>query len=463
MVPAGLVWGHTRNLMASVYKSLPGAAYLKLGRGLLKGGPLSVRDTINANGLGVRFTKRAAVSSVAGLALLGAYVAVAVAVGGLSGAGTRESKPGKSQIPGTATTTTAVVADEEPVARVLEGGAWLESVRSGKYFKDLKRQRGTAGRSRSTNLDLGQRSRLGRLNGERSNRRRRRSVTQSRRRNVTTYRTVCVRLCDGYYYPVSPSTTRGRFRKDAAKCASSCAAPTRLYYHRAAGKTEDMVDLKGRKYTRLRTAFLYRTADTSGKSSCQCRPDPWSQQSKDRHKIYALRQERRENWTDRSKRRELTRQIRNLSRSIARARRDSRREAYRSTRKTLTSIDKDERDNRVDQFVVKTSHRENASALDEAEAAELGRISREARKAHSIAPRATPSQRRRSARSANIKRSARRRSQRAKLRQQIRRSQMRLGRSAGRRSARSRARTRSVNRSRSGRRSSWQSRAFRSD
>src|SRR5262245_44547891 len=33
-----------------------------------------------------------------------------------------------------------------------------------------------------------------------------------------TYRTLCVRLCDGFYFPMSFATTRGKLEDDAGRC-----------------------------------------------------------------------------------------------------------------------------------------------------------------------------------------------------------------------------------------------------
>ena len=46
---------------------------------------------------------------------------------------------------------------------------------------------------------------------------------------------VCVRLCDGYYFPVSFSTLPNHFERDADVCQSKCAAPAELYYHQNPG------------------------------------------------------------------------------------------------------------------------------------------------------------------------------------------------------------------------------------
>jgi hypothetical protein len=40
---------------------------------------------------------------------------------------------------------------------------------------------------------------------------------------------MCVRLCDGFYFPVSFSTLGSRFPEDEAKCKDQCAAPAELF------------------------------------------------------------------------------------------------------------------------------------------------------------------------------------------------------------------------------------------
>jgi hypothetical protein len=101
-----------------------------------------------------------------------------------------------------------------------------------------------------------------------------------------TYRTLCVRLCDGYYFPVSFSVLPDSLRRDRDICASRCGAQGRLYVHRSIGETpEHMVDLQGRPYRQLPTAFLYRSQYVP---SCKCQPDPWEAASLDRHRAYAL-------------------------------------------------------------------------------------------------------------------------------------------------------------------------------
>ena len=85
-----------------------------------------------------------------------------------------------------------------------------------------------------------------------------------------TYRTVCVRLCDGYYFPISFSTLPNHFQRDAEACQSKCAAPAQLYYYQNPGGAVDQMQAfeSNDKYTRLRTAFLYRKEFVSG---CSCK------------------------------------------------------------------------------------------------------------------------------------------------------------------------------------------------
>lgn len=103
-----------------------------------------------------------------------------------------------------------------------------------------------------------------------------------------TFRTVCVRLCDGSYTPMSFATTRSRFKADAAKCSASCSSPTRLYHAKAgASELEDMVDMSGERYVDLPNAFKYRTSYDAG---CTCRAHPWEEASILRHRGLAAAQ-----------------------------------------------------------------------------------------------------------------------------------------------------------------------------
>lgn len=87
--------------------------------------------------------------------------------------------------------------------------------------------------------------------------------------SVGTYRTLCVRRCDGYYFPISFSTLQRNFSRDEAVCQNMCpAADVSLYIHRNPGEeSEDMVSLEGEPYNLLPTAFNYRKEYNS---ACTC-------------------------------------------------------------------------------------------------------------------------------------------------------------------------------------------------
>jgi hypothetical protein len=67
------------------------------------------------------------------------------------------------------------------------------------------------------------------------------------------YRTVCVRTCDGYYYPISYSTSPSKFPEDERTCQASCpAAEARLFTHRNPGEDiNQAVSTDGQMYTAL--------------------------------------------------------------------------------------------------------------------------------------------------------------------------------------------------------------------
>ena len=100
-----------------------------------------------------------------------------------------------------------------------------------------------------------------------------------------SYRTVCVRLCDGSYAPISFATTRDRFKADAARCKAGCGSPVRMFYSKAgAGDIEDMIDVHGASYVDLPNAFKFRTAYDE---ACTCRGMPWDEAELARHRELA--------------------------------------------------------------------------------------------------------------------------------------------------------------------------------
>lgn len=76
----------------------------------------------------------------------------------------------------------------------------------------------------------------------------------------STFRTVCVRTCDGYFFPISYSTSPDHFAEDERACQRMCpAAEVQLYSYRNPGEEiAQAVSLTGQAYTDLPTAFNYR-------------------------------------------------------------------------------------------------------------------------------------------------------------------------------------------------------------
>lgn len=91
----------------------------------------------------------------------------------------------------------------------------------------------------------------------------------------TTYRTMCVRLCDGFYYPVSFSTLPSNFPQDANACRTGCAAPAELYvYRNPGGEVEQMISPDGKPYDGLTNAWRFRKEFIKG---CSCKPAEYSE------------------------------------------------------------------------------------------------------------------------------------------------------------------------------------------
>jgi hypothetical protein len=86
-----------------------------------------------------------------------------------------------------------------------------------------------------------------------------------------TFRTLCVRKCDGYYFPISFSTVPQRFPEDEQTCANMCpGTDVELFYHRMPTQdSEDMISVRtDMPYADLPEAFTYRK---NFNPECSCR------------------------------------------------------------------------------------------------------------------------------------------------------------------------------------------------
>jgi len=88
------------------------------------------------------------------------------------------------------------------------------------------------------------------------------------------YRSVCVRTCDGFFFPVSYQTYASHLSQDASVCQSSCAAPAELYVYRNPGQEIDQaISLNGTAYSDLPNAFKYRKEYVTG---CSCKANEYN-------------------------------------------------------------------------------------------------------------------------------------------------------------------------------------------
>jgi len=92
-----------------------------------------------------------------------------------------------------------------------------------------------------------------------------------------TYRTVCVRTCDGGYFPVSFATVPARFPDDEKTCKALCpATEAALYAYRNPGEDiNQAVSVNGAPYTALPNAFRFRS-EFNAACSCRAPGQTWS-------------------------------------------------------------------------------------------------------------------------------------------------------------------------------------------
>jgi len=95
---------------------------------------------------------------------------------------------------------------------------------------------------------------------------------------TSTYRTVCVRTCDGFFFPLSYATTQENFARDADRCQRTCPGTQAemFAYPNPGGTMEQAVSINGEAYTSLANAFLYQKQFVKG---CSCKPagESWAQ------------------------------------------------------------------------------------------------------------------------------------------------------------------------------------------
>lgn len=87
------------------------------------------------------------------------------------------------------------------------------------------------------------------------------------------YRTQCVRTCDGYFFPMSTSSTPADFQRDQARCEAACPG-TRVEMFYSEGQSERPADMisavTGKRYADLPRALVFRRLDIPVEPGCGC-------------------------------------------------------------------------------------------------------------------------------------------------------------------------------------------------
>src|SRR6476646_6993104 len=92
-----------------------------------------------------------------------------------------------------------------------------------------------------------------------------------------TFRTVCVRTCDGAYFPISFATVPARFPDDERTCKALCpATEASLFTYRNPGEDiHQAVSINGQPYTSSANAFRYRQ-EFNPSCACKAAGQTWS-------------------------------------------------------------------------------------------------------------------------------------------------------------------------------------------
>lgn len=98
-------------------------------------------------------------------------------------------------------------------------------------------------------------------------------ISRSQEQATGDYRTLCVRTCDGYFFPMSNAAALSDFQRDEKNCEASCpGTEIELFYHLNEGQPqESMVSARsGQPYRNLPTAYRFKRVDLPRVPACGC-------------------------------------------------------------------------------------------------------------------------------------------------------------------------------------------------
>jgi hypothetical protein len=84
------------------------------------------------------------------------------------------------------------------------------------------------------------------------------------------FQTMCVRTCDGYYFPMTYETGAENFPRDQAQCQAQCPGAQLFFKPTGEERPEAMVSLGGQAYRDMPNAFRFRKAGANGTPQCTC-------------------------------------------------------------------------------------------------------------------------------------------------------------------------------------------------
>ncbi|SCB56438.1 Protein of unknown function [Rhizobium aethiopicum] len=98
--------------------------------------------------------------------------------------------------------------------------------------------------------------------------------------------TICVRSCDGGFFPISSNTTSVDFDRDAQTCAKMCPGiETELYYREVTSTdASHMISVAtGAPYSAMTNAFAYKNRAPGEKNSCACNLTAYYDEMRGKH------------------------------------------------------------------------------------------------------------------------------------------------------------------------------------
>ncbi|MEP7454910.1 DUF2865 domain-containing protein [Phyllobacterium sp. SB3] len=84
------------------------------------------------------------------------------------------------------------------------------------------------------------------------------------------YQTMCVRTCDGYYFPLTYETGAENFPRDQAQCQAQCPGAQLFFKPTGEERPEAMISLGGQAYRDMPNAFKFRKAGANATPQCTC-------------------------------------------------------------------------------------------------------------------------------------------------------------------------------------------------